>query len=86
MVDQGWQVTSRCQACDLTMKTDLEALVKVKGHRFSLWNTSPRCRRLGCNGRVVFSGKPGNHWRTVELRAQCPPGKIPSRRQGCGWL
>ena len=53
----GWQVISRCQACDLVMDVDLERMAHDLGPDFSLWNRHPPCRNRRCRGRVVFQAR-----------------------------
>jgi hypothetical protein len=53
-----WEVTSRCEVCGLAMRVDLNVIVQVKGPRVSLWNRRAPCRRIGCEGKVRFWGRP----------------------------
>ena len=57
MLRDRWDVISVCAACGLTMRVDLELIVKVSGPRVSLWNRRARCRRLGCKGWVEFRAR-----------------------------
>ena len=56
MRDNGWEVLSVCGVCHLTMQVDLAAVAKVRPGAI-LWNATPPCRRLGCQGRVRFLGR-----------------------------
>lgn len=51
MHERGWDLTARCNACDLVMMVDWRVLIAMKGPGFSLWNRRTRCRRLVFNGR-----------------------------------
>lgn len=57
MIARQWEVISYCRECGLTMLVDLKVIAKVSGPRTSLWNRSQKCRRIGCNGQVIFQAK-----------------------------
>lgn len=57
MLRDGWRVRSRCSSCGLEMETDLRVVAVIRGPDVSLWNRVGRCRRIGCGGRVSFSGR-----------------------------
>lgn len=57
MIQQRWDVISRCRSCGLVMRVDLKVIAKVRGPRTSLWNRVARCKRIGCNGQVEFQAK-----------------------------
>lgn len=57
MLEQGWDVLSKCPVCGLIMQTDLAVIAKVNGPAVSLWNRKARCRRLLCPGFVEFHAK-----------------------------
>tara|TARA_R110002167_G_scaffold12963_6_gene54886 strand:+ start:1461 stop:1847 length:387 start_codon:yes stop_codon:yes gene_type:complete len=50
----GWPVYADCDLCDLRLKADLERIAQLAGENASLWGAKPRCRRVGCPGRVTF--------------------------------
>lgn len=54
---ERWDVLSKCQACGLLMRVDLDLIIQVRGPGVSLWNRRARCRRLGCTGWVEFQAK-----------------------------
>ena len=75
MQQAGWEVISRCSTCGLMMPVDLDVLIWRLGASASLWNRRPRCRRIGCSGRVEFQARfwPGGYYQP--LSAPWPPGK-----------
>jgi hypothetical protein len=78
MIDQGWDVISRCRRCELLMTVDLQMIARVRGPAFSLWCRKSRCRRIGCTGVVEFQAKaPGMAWHEA-LEAPWPDGKPPA--------
>jgi hypothetical protein len=63
MIVQRWDVITKCLACGLVMQTDLAFIARSVSRDLSIWNRRPRCRRLGCTGRVQFQAKaPGMGW------------------------
>jgi hypothetical protein len=63
MIDQGWEVSSRCQVCRMELRVDLPAIACLRGPKFSLWNRRSRCKGLHCRGVVNFYAKaPGMGW------------------------
>jgi hypothetical protein len=58
MIREGWDVISRCPACGLMMRTDLQLIGRETGAGISLWNRRAPCRRLLCAGKVEFWAKP----------------------------
>lgn len=54
ILSNGWPVYADCDLCDLRLKADVERMAQVAGPAFSLWGAKPRCRRVGCPGRVTF--------------------------------
>jgi hypothetical protein len=78
MIDQGWDVISRCRKCELLMAVDLQTIARLRGPATSLWCRKARCRRIGCGGVVEFQAKaPGMAWHE-ELEAPWPNGKPPA--------
>lgn len=84
MIGQGWRVMAVCTGrCANKRWVDLKLIARVRGGGFVLWNTTARCRTVGCGGPVHFVGLPpslGNHevrlsaeWVGGELRN--PPGR-----------
>ena len=47
-------VEARCDTCRVRLRVDLDGLIRARGPDYSLWNKSPRCRVVGCPGRVGF--------------------------------
>lgn len=77
MIEQGWDVVSKCRRCELMMQVDLRVIAIVKGPNFSLWNRYGRCRRLMCNSVVDFMAKaPGMSWHEL-LSAPWPDDERP---------
>jgi hypothetical protein len=63
MIEQRWEVSSRCQVCRMELRVDLGAIACVRGPSFSLWNRKSRCKGLHCRGVVTFLAKaPGMGW------------------------
>jgi hypothetical protein len=63
MLAERWDVITKCLRCGLIMQADLAMIARVSGPETSLWNRRPRCRKLGCGGRVQFQAKaPGMQW------------------------
>lgn len=58
MRERGWDVLSKCGVCHLFMHVDLAVIIAVSGPDVSLWNRQAPCRRIGCEGRVTFLGRP----------------------------
>jgi hypothetical protein len=50
-------VEARCSGCNVRLRVDLDGLIRARGPDYSLWNKSPRCRVIGCAGRVAFWGR-----------------------------
>jgi hypothetical protein len=57
MLEQRWEVISRCEACGLVMAVDLALIIRVSGRDVVLWDRKARCRRVGCGGFVAFHAK-----------------------------
>ncbi|MEO6339626.1 MAG: hypothetical protein ABIO39_06280 [Caulobacteraceae bacterium] len=78
----GWRVSSVCLVCHLAMETDLKQMVRLGFGEVSLWNRRAPCRRIGCDGKVRFMGKPPGVRRLISLDAEWagversyPPGQ-----------
>lgn len=71
LITNGWPVHTQCQVCDLRMEADLRRIAIAKGRRFSLWGAEPRCRRMGCPGRVLFYVRPHGAFSAICMTA--PP-------------
>lgn len=54
----GWVVIARCRACDLDLRIDLSLMIRLNGGDLVLFGKSCRCRRLNCEGRMVFLATP----------------------------
>jgi len=66
MIQQGWDVHSRCMTCGTLFRVNLRIIARLKGPDFSIWNRKDRCRRLGCSGHVEFHGRaPDMSWHEV---------------------
>ena len=50
----GWPVYADCDLCDLRIRADLERIEQLAGAGANLWGAKPKCRRVGCPGRVTF--------------------------------
>jgi hypothetical protein len=75
MIAQRWDVITRCLRCGLIIQADLALISRVSGPDTSLWNRRPRCRKLGCGGRVQFQAKaPGMLWHEA---LETPDGREP---------
>lgn len=68
----GWRVRARCLHCQLELLVDLDSVIKLNGYGVKLWGRSPRCRRVGCEGRMIFLGSPpgwhGAFWPLASAR------------------
>lgn len=57
-----WKVRAYCESCTTELRVDLEAMVRLLGPGFVLWNRTTRCRAIltvgECSGRVFFKGMP----------------------------
>lgn len=58
MQRDGWLIRTRCLHCQLDLLGDFEVLIRMNGHDFKPWGRAPRCRRVGCDGTMVFMGSP----------------------------
>lgn len=72
MRKNGWEVVSHCPACGLKMQVDLALVALALGAATSLWNRHPPCRRIGCDGRVTFEGRPPGASHAWRLEAPKP--------------
>lgn len=54
ILTNGWPVYADCDVCDLRLKADLARMAQLVDPKSSLWGAKPRCRRVGCPGRVTF--------------------------------
>jgi hypothetical protein len=88
---QEWQVKARCETCRLILRVDLNAVIKKKGRKFSLWNVRTRCRNgapepFGCLGTMMFESKPPGAMRVFRLECE-ETGEVPMRRRtGPNWF
>jgi hypothetical protein len=57
MLEQRWQVSSRCRSCRMQLRVDLRTIAAVRGPGFGLWNRNSRCKGLQCRGVVEFHAK-----------------------------
>ena len=63
MQAQRWDVISKSRVCGLMMAVDLALIVRTTGPKTILWNRLARCKRIGCQGQVEFSGPAAGRWR-----------------------
>lgn len=54
MLADGWQIVTRCATCGLRLRTPLRPILRLAGRNCTLWDRHPRCRTVGCLGRVTF--------------------------------
>jgi len=54
----GWPVIAECDLCGVRLRADVEAIAWRAGMKASLWGAKPRCRAVGCPGRVTFWIRP----------------------------
>lgn len=71
ILSNGWPVFADCDACDLRLRADLEAMARRIGGERSLWGLKPNCRRVGCVGRVTFYLDPPGS--TMPIAMTAPP-------------
>ena len=50
----GWPVYAECDLCSVRIQADVERIAQLAGPSRSLWGAKPRCRCVGCPGRVTF--------------------------------
>ena len=72
ILSNGWPVYADCDLCDLRLKADLERMAQIAGPGFSLWGSKPRCRRVGCPGRVTFYIDPPGAHTAIAMTARRP--------------
>jgi hypothetical protein len=77
MIARDWRVMSCCLRCHVKQHTDLKVIAKVRGPNASLWNRRPRCKVIGCGGRVQFHAMPPGCTRFRALDADWPNGGPP---------
>lgn len=63
-------VEARCGSCGVRLRVDLDGLLRARGPDYSLWNKAPRCRVLGCAGRVTFWAQDGSGSGPVKLMGE----------------
>lgn len=89
MYEKRWELTARCDACDLVMLVDLRVVIRMKGPAFSLWNQRTRCRRIVFNGRcrgfVAFEFKAPGMTQPKRLSAPDRAPDLPRRPKGHVW-
>jgi hypothetical protein len=54
IITNGWRVYADCDSCELRLQVDVVRVAQIAGERANLWGAKPRCRRVGCPGRVTF--------------------------------
>jgi len=72
LIENRWPVRSAFKVCDLVMDTDLTRMARDVGPHFSLWGTTPPCRRRGCPGRVTFYVSPPGALSAIAMTAKRP--------------
>lgn len=65
--DDRLQVQAMCGKCNTAFRVEVELLIKAQGRNYSLINKRGKCRRMNCNGRVVFmySAGPATPFQTM---------------------
>jgi hypothetical protein len=58
MQRDGWRLRTRCLHCQLELLCDYEVLIRMNGRAFRPWGRTTRCRRVGCDGMMIFMGSP----------------------------
>lgn len=70
----GWRVQARCVRCHLDLRVDLSVMTELRGFDFVLFGKTSRCRRMHCEGRMIFMGAPPGGDRNVFYHlAAIPP-------------
>lgn len=83
MLERRWDVVSKCRVCGLAMQVDLNVVALVSGPATSLWNRTPKCRRLLCSGFVDFYAKAPGMPSHAPLRAPDQEiERVPAWRRG----
>jgi len=54
----GWVVMARCRACHLDAWVCLSTVIRLNGPDVQLFGRTTRCRRYGCQGRMIFMATP----------------------------
>lgn len=57
MDEEGVEVRAYCQSCDLWLEVSPKLLRQAYGDSYSLIGRRLRCRRVGCEGKVLFMAK-----------------------------
>jgi hypothetical protein len=57
MAKAGWEMVARCKRCGVVLTVDVAALIKLHGPDAIWWGRKPRCRVVGCVGRVEFGAR-----------------------------
>lgn len=70
ILSNGWPVYADCDLCDLRLKADLESMARRVDPHLSLWGAKPRCRRVGCPGRVTFYLDPPGATAAIAMTAK----------------
>lgn len=70
VLSNGWPVYADCDVCGLRLKADLERIAQTAGPRYCLWGAKPRCRRVGCIGRVTFYLDPPGAQTVIAMTAK----------------
>ena len=67
MLEEGWAVMAKCSACGVLLNVDLTLIRRLKGPRFSLWDKTAPCKRVGCGGVAHFVGNPPGLGRSFQI-------------------
>lgn len=70
ILDNGWPVFADCDVCDLRLKADVVRIAQLAGPKASLWGAKPKCRRVGCPGRVTFYLRPPGALAAIAMTAK----------------
>lgn len=73
MAELGWKVFSVCGTCGLRTIVPLDALARLNGPTFSLWNRDAPCLSVECKGRRTFECRPPRAAKTIRLICEVEP-------------
>ena len=69
IIANRWMVYTECELCQLRIEADLKRIARECGPKYVLWGRSPRCRRMGCPGRVTFWCRPHGNVGDIAMTA-----------------
>jgi len=62
---RGLELRLTCRECNVILRADLGVLIWARGRKASPVNMHPRCKRWGCDGRMIFQAQVGSVWRPL---------------------